>query len=356
MLILARMLVGVGEASFVVLAAPFIDDNAPPEQKSLWLGLFNMFIPVGYAIGYIVGGVIGSNLGWRWVFFLEAASMLPFVVFSFVVQPIDIIRGVEESEKQGATKNQIMVFFRDVRTIFCQRVYAMTVIAYSLQTGVYGVYAFWGPRACMAVFDLVGNASDTILGVVTVVTGIGGTILGGVVLDKIGATISNATFLSMIVLFIGFVLVFISFLLSYSIYLFVPLFSLGQASIFTAISPLTVLQLWTVPVILRPLACSIMTVSIHAFGDVPSPPIIGAVQTALEKHFSVSVAWRYSMVMTTTVLAISATFMFIGWRFSFTAKDYREVGEVEGGKGQQPSLEGKESDIRDPLLDSKVSA
>lgn len=29
-------LVGVGEASFISLAAPFIDDNAPPPQVLVW--------------------------------------------------------------------------------------------------------------------------------------------------------------------------------------------------------------------------------------------------------------------------------------------------------------------------------
>ncbi|BFG24283.1 hypothetical protein CerSpe_105560 [Prunus speciosa] len=34
------MLVGVGEASFTSLAAPFIDDHAPAPQKTAWLAMF----------------------------------------------------------------------------------------------------------------------------------------------------------------------------------------------------------------------------------------------------------------------------------------------------------------------------
>nr|GEZ14134.1 probable sphingolipid transporter spinster homolog 2 [Tanacetum cinerariifolium] len=37
-----RMLVGVGEASFISLAAPFIDDTAPVTQRTAWLGIFYM--------------------------------------------------------------------------------------------------------------------------------------------------------------------------------------------------------------------------------------------------------------------------------------------------------------------------
>ncbi|CAK7330335.1 unnamed protein product [Dovyalis caffra] len=73
-----RMLVGVGEASFMSLAAPFIDDNAPVAKKTLWLGVFYMCIPTGYALGYVYGGVVGGHFNWRFAFFGEAILMLPF--------------------------------------------------------------------------------------------------------------------------------------------------------------------------------------------------------------------------------------------------------------------------------------
>lgn len=37
----------MGEASFVSLAAPFIDDWAPPASKTVWLAIYYMTIPVG---------------------------------------------------------------------------------------------------------------------------------------------------------------------------------------------------------------------------------------------------------------------------------------------------------------------
>ncbi len=46
-MMLCRMLVGVGEASFVSLAAPFIDDWAPVKSKSKWFAAFYLCIPVG---------------------------------------------------------------------------------------------------------------------------------------------------------------------------------------------------------------------------------------------------------------------------------------------------------------------
>lgn len=114
------MLVGVGEASFVALAAPFIgdplcfkpdlwlelqlphfckaeasslysaDDNAPAGSKTKWLAIFYLCIPTGYALGYILGGVLAGPLTWRGLFVLEAALMVPFVLFCCFASPIDI--------------------------------------------------------------------------------------------------------------------------------------------------------------------------------------------------------------------------------------------------------------------------
>jgi MFS transporter, Spinster family, sphingosine-1-phosphate transporter len=76
-LVLARMLSGVGEASFQTIVPPFIDDNAPPSKRGLWLSIFFMAIPVGTAAGYAWGGNIAATLNWRWAFFIEAIPMLP---------------------------------------------------------------------------------------------------------------------------------------------------------------------------------------------------------------------------------------------------------------------------------------
>ncbi|KAJ6905678.1 hypothetical protein NC652_023443 [Populus alba x Populus x berolinensis] len=96
-----RMLVGVGEASFISLAAPFIDDNAPVAKKTLWLGIFYMCIPTGYALGYVYGGLIGGHFNWRFAFYGEAILMLPFAVLGFVMKPLQL-KGFAPAESKKA--------------------------------------------------------------------------------------------------------------------------------------------------------------------------------------------------------------------------------------------------------------
>ena len=59
----ARALVGAGEASFVALAAPFIDDSAPKRAKTMWLAMFYACVPFGVAFGIAFGGAVAPALG-----------------------------------------------------------------------------------------------------------------------------------------------------------------------------------------------------------------------------------------------------------------------------------------------------
>lgn len=61
---------------------------------------------------------------------------------------------------------------------------------YTAYTCVIGAYAYWGPKAAKALFAM--DNADTLFGAITVVAGVGGTISGGVALDRMGGGIRNA--------------------------------------------------------------------------------------------------------------------------------------------------------------------
>ena len=78
-LLAARVVVGVGEASYLVLAPTIIDDITPHDRKGSALSVFYLAIPLGYALGYILGGTIAKHwdavhgggwpAGWQMAFF-----------------------------------------------------------------------------------------------------------------------------------------------------------------------------------------------------------------------------------------------------------------------------------------------
>ncbi|KAI5071219.1 hypothetical protein GOP47_0013470 [Adiantum capillus-veneris] len=319
---IARMLVGVGEASFISLAAPFVVDHAPQDKKTVWLSLFYMCIPVGMALGYIYGGVVGGYLHWRIAFWGEAILMLPFAIFCLISLPIPMIGQIDgashDEQEQSSSKSSsnrnlqeslkafghhAMIFLEDIKTLFKNVTYSINVLGYIVFNFVLGAYSYWGPRAGYAIFNLAN--ADLVFGGVTVFCGIIGTVAGGLVLDKIGATITNSFKLLSIATFIGAIFCLASFVSS-TLLLFIPLFSLGELFVFATQGPVNYLTMQCVSSELRPLAMAVSTVCIHVFGDVPSSPLVGLLQDYLDN-------WRVTTLILTTIFFLAAIVWFAGY-------------------------------------------
>ncbi len=82
-LLIRHTIVGIGEASFVILSPTFIADMFPEDKRGRVMGIFYLAIPVGSALGYLLGGVMGPRYGWRAPFYVGAAPglLLAFLMF-----------------------------------------------------------------------------------------------------------------------------------------------------------------------------------------------------------------------------------------------------------------------------------
>ncbi|XVF61442.1 hypothetical protein PTKIN_Ptkin08bG0129800 [Pterospermum kingtungense] len=344
---ICRMLVGVGEASFISLAAPFIDDNAPIAQKTAWLAMFYMCIPTGVALGYVYGGLVGGYFNWRYAFWGEAFLMLPFAVFGFVVKPLQLKgfspveskktltsvetvsaaaddsealnldrlilvggNGTTADEPNKTSKsvgisnilNQLSGFRKDMKVLLVDKVYVINVFGYIAYNFVIGAYSYWGPKAGYNIYQM--KSADIMFGGVTIVCGILGTISGGFILDRMGATISNAFILLSGATFLGAIFCFVAFCLR-SLYGFIVLFAVGELLVFATQAPVNFVCLHTVKPSLRPLSMAMSTVSIHIFGDVPSSPLVGVLQDHVNN-------WRETALILTSIFFLAAGIWFIG--------------------------------------------
>ncbi|WCJ18137.1 Major facilitator superfamily protein [Euphorbia peplus] len=328
-----RMFVGVGEASFISLAAPFIDDNAPVTQKTAWLGIFYMCIPAGYALGYVYGGYVGTHFNWHWAFFGEAIVMAPFAISGFFMKPLQL-KGFapaeskkaltsidtavsEDSEevstlKDGAlptkedlndkSMNQCSRFMQDMKSLLAEKVFVVNVLGYILYNFVIGAYSYWGPKAGYNIYNM--QNADMMFGGITIVCGIIGTVAGGLILDRMSSTIPNAFKLLSIATFLGAGFCFGAFCMK-NMYAFLALFAVGELLVFATQGPVNFICLHCVKPSLRPLSMAISTCSIHIFGDVPSSPLVGVLQDHINN-------WRSTALILTSILFPSAVVWFIG--------------------------------------------
>ncbi|CAH9084582.1 unnamed protein product [Cuscuta epithymum] len=341
-ILICRMFVGVGEASFISLAAPFIDDNAPISQKTAWLAMFYMCIPTGIALGYVYGGMVGSHLTWHWAFWIEAILMLPFAIFGFAMKPLQlkgfspsvseklltsvaapgcgekVVSNGEDgsltrSEIHDASKvsrsncycvnsDQFIGFFKDMKALFSEKVFVVNVLGYVAYNFVIGAYSYWGPKAGYNIYHM--SNADMVFGGVTVVCGIFGTLAGGFLLDRISSTLSNAFKLLSAATFFGAIFCFAAFCFK-SLYAFIALFAIGELLVFATQAPVNYVCLHCVKPSLRPLSMAISTVSIHIFGDVPSSPLVGILQDHVNN-------WRFTALTLTSILFLASLIWLIG--------------------------------------------
>ncbi|KAL2342021.1 hypothetical protein Fmac_009961 [Flemingia macrophylla] len=359
---MCRMLVGVGEASFISLAAPFIDDNAPVAQKTAWLAVFYMCIPSGYALGYVYGGLVGSHFGWRYAFWVESLLMLPFAISGFLMKPLQlrgfvpadskealtlesVVSGVQVTETSNGKDESLSLkaelrdkssndhskseaatqifekfsrFLNDMKALLLDKVYVVNVLGYIAYNFVIGAYSYWGPKAGYNIYHMTN--ADLIFGGITIVCGIVGTLAGGFVLDYMNNTLSNAFKLLSMTTFIGAAFCFGAFLFR-SMYGFLALFSIGELLVFATQGPVNYVCLHCVKPSLRPLSMATSTVAIHIFGDVPSSPLVGVLQDSINN-------WRTTALILTTIFFLAAGIWFIGIFLHSVDRFYEDSDQV----------------------------
>ncbi|GMH39494.1 hypothetical protein BSKO_07392 [Bryopsis sp. KO-2023] len=353
-LVVCRSLVGCGEAAVLVLCPPFIDDSAPPDRKGIWLGIFFTTIPVGIGSGYMFGGLIGDMLHWRVTFLIEAVVMLPLVIFTLLAPPVDLNKEARpRSEDRTSAFSIIQNFFDHVGIVLSHPVYVLTVAAYTIYTGVVGLVAYWGPKMAQALFDM--TSADLFMGSASAITGIIGTMLGGLLMDKLGSSIPMSLSMAGVALMVAITFLIPALMVAKKFSYFVAPFSVSTIFIFSVQAPVNAVLLWTVPGDQRALGAAMTLVSVHLFGDVPSPAAYGALLDSLKKiSNNEAEAYRKTMPIVGLFMLISAIVFLVAAVVSRKAVDHRNdaVGRASGESGR-PS---DEEDVNNNGTDTDADA
>jgi predicted MFS family arabinose efflux permease len=183
-LLLARIGVGIGEAGGSPPAHAMISDYYPPEQRATALSIYSTGVHIGVLVGFLAGGFISQMLGWRAAFM---AVGLPGVIFAiiFFLTVQEPERGRWESSAQSEYKPTLGTTFR---------VLARYRSFWYLAAGA-GLTAFAGygngnftPSFLMRSHGLEVANVGILLAIFGGGGGMLGTLLGGYLADRIGAT------------------------------------------------------------------------------------------------------------------------------------------------------------------------
>lgn len=275
-LIVARIFVGVGEASYATLAPTIIDDLTDRESKGRALAIFYAAAPVGGALGFLVGGKVESVWGWRSAFFVAGGPGLALALLCLAI--------AEPARKVATEKADIL---RDLRALFRVRLYRQGVLGYCAQTFAIGGFSYWAPTFLVERYKMALPAANFRFGIITVVAGAIGTFVGGRWADgaqrrasdddgRVKALLRVCAVGSLV----GGPLAAAGFLAPSPAVFFALVFvSIGFLFLVTA--PINAVILQAVPAQLRASAMALSIFAIHALGDLWSPPLVGFLADSL---------------------------------------------------------------------------
>jgi DHA2 family multidrug resistance protein len=88
MLIVARVLQGLAGGGLMAKAQAILFETFPKEEQATAQGLFGAIVIAGPAIGPTLGGYLVTNIGWRWIFFVNVPVGILAVLMSLAfLQP-----------------------------------------------------------------------------------------------------------------------------------------------------------------------------------------------------------------------------------------------------------------------------
>jgi MFS family permease len=279
-LLLARTLVGVGEASYATLAPTIIDDITPDDRKGRALAIFYIATPIGGALGYLVGGFVEHRWGWRSAFFVAGGPGLLLALVCLLL--------AEPTRKLATEKADVQ---RDVGKLARMALYRQGVLGYCAYTAAIGAFSYWAPKFLYARYAMPLAAANFKFGLITVIGGAIGTLVGGRLADRASkaagahpehadasaqtrARVSGLLKLCALGSAVGAPIA-VGCFLSPSPTLFFVLVFFAIAFLFLTTSPINAVILQSVPTELRASAMALSIFSIHVFGDLWSPPLVG---------------------------------------------------------------------------------
>lgn len=298
-LLIRHTLVGLGEASFVILSPTFVADMFPVEKRGRVMGVFYLAIPVGTALGYLLGGIMGPKYGWRAPFYVGAAPGV-ILALSLLFIPEPKLGQFDSPESKRPERDTLKSLFRN--PAFLTATLGMAMMTFAL-----GGLQVWFPTFLHRARDYTLLQANLIFGVSTLVNGLVASLAGGWISDWLLRRTKSAHYLvSAISLGLGIPAMCVA-LFATGTTMIVGIF-VAELFLLLNTGPLNAAVINSVGPHVRAAALALNIFIFHLLGDVPSAALIGA----LSDKYSL----QFAFVGPVVAIALSSAILFYGMRFA----------------------------------------
>ena len=295
----ARALVGVGEAAYATLSPALLSDLYPPERRNRVLTIFYVAIPVGAALGFVLGGAVGAHWGWRSAFWVAG---LPGLLAAAIVL------GVQEPTRGQFDLDRTSVLpWRDaLAALRHNREYLIAVAGYTAVTFASGALADWFPTFLVRHRGMSLASAGSLVGASTVVGGLGGTLLGGLLGDRLRKRTQHPYLALCALSMLPAALLAGVALLSRDPLAIALSLVTAQLFFWCYNGPVNTVLVNCVGSGLRTRAFSLSLLCIHLFGDAISPSVVGRIADASSLPIG--------MALVPISMVLGASIWGYGWR------------------------------------------
>lgn len=302
-LFLSRSTVGVGEAAYGTIAPALLADQFPLEKRGRVMAVFFAAIPIGSAAGYVLGGLADQRFGWRAAFWIAGFPGLLLALLVLLVK--DPPRGQhDDAHAPRATGTGALAAYRD---LLSNRPFMLAVLGYAAYTFALGGLGYWMP-AFLERSRGMSRADATItFGAIVIVTGFLGTFLGGWLGDKLlPRTRQSYLWVSGIATMLAAPLTFVA-LTSRDKTIYLTTIIIAEVLIFMCTGPVNSAIVNLVSPLERATAVGFSVLVMHLIGDIPSPPLIGALSDASSLD-------RAILIVPIAIVIAGIIWTFAAWR------------------------------------------
>lgn len=265
-LLFRHAIVGIGEASYATIAPTLIADSFPPLKRGRMLSIFYLGLPVGSAAGYFIGGYVAHYFGnWRAPFM--AAGIPGFVLAILLWLLPEPPRGQHEEHAP-------VDVWTLLRGLARNGAFITATLGMAMYTFAIGGMQAWIPTFLQRLRGLDVETANIDFSYIVVINGIGATLLGGWIGDRLLKRYFGAYYT-----FSGVaMLIAVPFMVA-AIYtrgrLMFPAIFVAVFFVLVGTGPSNAAVVNSVSASIRSTALAVNVFVIHLLGDAVSPRLIG---------------------------------------------------------------------------------
>jgi predicted MFS family arabinose efflux permease len=322
-LALARIGVGIGEASATPAAHSIISDYFPPERRTRAIAIYNTGSSAGILFGLLLGGWLKESFGWRVAF---AAVGLPGLLVAALVwfAVREPPRGLSERRHDAGDAPSALATLRYLGALASFRHVALAGALYAVTS--YGLLG-WAPTFMVRVHELGFAEAGWKLGLVIGIGSAVGVLIGGWLCDRMARR--DVRWLVWIPALAAWLLApfYVAFALAgdpdVALLAYVPVNLM--VAVFAA--PTYAIAQGLAQLRMRAMASAIMLFVLNLVGLGLGPTLVGALSDALAPRFGVE-SLRYALLIALVANLWGALHSILAGRS--LARDLARSARIEG--------------------------